>query len=151
MHRESRRDSRSRLWMAVALALLLALAACGGGDNDEAAEDASSSEPAAAANQAAVAEVAGDPEHGKELFVPTCGACHGPEGKGVENLGKDMTSSEFIAERTDAELLEFIKVGRAPDHPLNTTGVLMPPKGGNPALSDEDILDIIAYIHTLQE
>lgn len=144
MHRELRRESRGHLWMAVALALLLALAACGGGDNDEAAEGGSASEPAAA-------EVAGDPEHGKELFIPTCGACHGPEGKGVENLGKDMTNSEFIAERTDAELLEFVKVGRAPDHPLNTTGVLMPPKGGNPVLSDQDILDIIAYIHTLQE
>jgi hypothetical protein len=25
----------------------------------------------------------------------------------------------------------------------------MPPKGGNPALSDEDLIDIIAYIRTI--
>ena len=130
-------------WLIVFLALTLA--ACGGGQKD--------AEPAVAANEepAPTALPAGDPVHGKELFVPTCGACHGPEGKGVENLGKDMTSSEFIAEKTDAELLEFIKVGRAPDDPLNTTGVLMPPKGGNPALSDEDLTDVIAFIRTIHE
>ena len=81
----------------------------------------------------------------------TCGACHGPEGKGVTGLGKDMTHSEFIAEKTDAELLEFIKVGRAPDDPLNTTGVLMPPKGGNPALTDQQLMDIIAYVRSIHE
>jgi mono/diheme cytochrome c family protein len=83
--------------------------------------------------------------------MQTCSACHGPEGKGVENLGKDMTHSEFIAERTNQELLEFLHVGRAPDDPLNTTGVLMPPKGGNPAYTDEQLMDIIAYVRTLHE
>lgn len=93
---------------------------------------------------------AGDPVKGKELFV-TCAACHGPNGEGVEGLGKDMTASEFIAGKSDAELVEFIKVGRAPDDPLNTTGVAMLPKGGNPALTDEDLNDIVAYIRTLQK
>jgi disulfide bond formation protein DsbB len=36
-----------------------------------------------------------------------------------------------------------------PNEPENTTGVPMPPKGGNPALTDEQILEIIAFIHTL--
>ncbi len=93
---------------------------------------------------------AGDPVRGEELFV-TCAACHGPNGEGVEGLGKDMTASEFIASKSDDELVEFIKVGRAPDDPLNTTGVAMLPKGGNPALSDEDLYDIVAYIRTLQK
>jgi hypothetical protein len=51
----------------------------------------------------------------------------------------------------DAELLEFVKTGRPVGDPLNTTGVDMPPKGGNPALSDVQILDIIAHIRTLQQ
>ena len=38
-----------------------------------------------------------------------------------------------------------------PSHPDNTTGIQMPPKGGNPAMSDDDILDIIAYLRTLQD
>jgi hypothetical protein len=51
---------------------------------------------------------------------------------------------------TDEELVEFIKLGRQPDHPDNTTGVAMPPKGGNPAISDADLYDIVAWIRTLQ-
>lgn len=92
----------------------------------------------------------GDASAGQELFV-TCAACHGPAGEGVPGLGKDMTASEFIAGKTDDELVEFIKVGRAPDDPLNTTGVAMLPKGGNPALTDDDLYDIVAYIRTLQQ
>jgi disulfide bond formation protein DsbB len=60
-----------------------------------------------------------------------------------------MTASEFIADKSDDELIAFIKVGRDPSDPLNTTGVAMPPKGGNPALSDEDLQDIIAFIRTI--
>ena len=52
---------------------------------------------------------------------------------------------------SDQELLDFIKTGRPISHPDNTTGVDMPPKGGNPALTDEQLTDIIAYIRTLHE
>jgi len=93
----------------------------------------------------------GDVAAGQELFAATCAACHGPGGEGVPNLGKDMTASEFIAGKTDDELVGFIKTGRPPDDPLNTTGVAMLPKGGNPALSDEDLYDIVAFIRTLQQ
>ncbi len=93
---------------------------------------------------------AGDPVKGKENFA-TCAGCHGPEGKGITGLGKDMTSSEFINGQTDEQLLAFVKVGRPASDPLNTVGVDMPPKGGNPALTDAQIMDIIAYIRTLQQ
>jgi disulfide bond formation protein DsbB len=119
--------------VALLLALALVLAACGGRDE----------EPTAATAPA------GDPAKGQEMFATTCAACHGPAGQGVQGLGKDMTVSEFIGGLSDAELLAFIKVGRAPTDPLNTTGVLMPPKGGNPALTDEQLLDIIAYIRQI--
>lgn len=136
-----------RLLTMLLVALALVLGGCGGKDKKE--------EPAPAAAQqeeapAAAEEVAaGDPVKGKEMFATTCAACHGPEGKGVQGLGKDMTSSTFISERTDAELLEFILQGRAPTDPLNTTGVLMPPKGGNPALTDAQLMDIIAFIREI--
>jgi disulfide bond formation protein DsbB len=119
---------------ALLLILALAVTACGGAPTEPPPPPAP----------------AGDPVKGEELFV-TCAACHGPQGEGVEGLGKDMTVSEFIADRSDDDLVEFIKVGRAPDDPLNTTGVAMLPKGGNPALSDEDLYDIVAYIRTLQQ
>ncbi|MFZ2358198.1 MAG: cytochrome c, partial [Anaerolineae bacterium] len=104
----------------------------------------------AAQEPAAPAVVRGDPAKGKEAFV-TCAGCHGPDGKGITGLGKDMTSSEWIKSQTDEQLLAFLKVGRPASDPLNTTGVDMPPKGGNPALTDAQLLDIIAYIHSIQQ
>jgi disulfide bond formation protein DsbB len=87
---------------------------------------------------------------GKTLFAGTCAACHGPDAKGLPNLGKDMTTSEFISAQSDEELLAFIKTGRGPSDPLNTTGIDMPAKGGNPALGDDDIKLIIAYIRSVR-
>jgi disulfide bond formation protein DsbB len=94
---------------------------------------------------------AADLAAGKTMFASTCSACHGPAGEGVPGLGKDMTASEFISEKSDNELIEFLKVGRDPSDPLNSTGVAMPPKGGNPALSDEDLRNIVAFVRTLQK
>jgi disulfide bond formation protein DsbB len=92
----------------------------------------------------------GDPAAGQALFA-SCAACHGPTGEGIAGLGKDLTSSEFVSGKTDAELISFIKVGRDPSDPLNTTGIAMPPKGGNPALSDEDLFDILAYVRSIHK
>jgi disulfide bond formation protein DsbB len=88
--------------------------------------------------------------NGKALFSVTCTACHGADAKGLPGLGKDMTTSEFIASKSDAELVEFIKRGRAPDDPLNTTGVPMPPMGANPALTETDLLAIVEFIRSLR-
>jgi disulfide bond formation protein DsbB len=93
----------------------------------------------------------GDAVRGQQLYTTTCAACHGPNGEGVQGLGKDMRHSEFIASLSDEELLAFLKVGRDMSDPLNTTGVAMPPKGGNPALSDEQMLDIIAFMRSIHE
>ena len=62
----------------------------------------------------------------------------------------DMATSEFITSQSDAELVAFIKAGRLPADPLNTTGIAMPPSGGNPSLTDDDLANIVAYIRTLQ-
>ena len=99
----------------------------------------------------AEADTALDPEavaRGEISFV-LCSACHGMDARGVAGLGKDLVASEFVSGLTDEELLAFIKVGRPVWDPANTTGVDMPPRGGNPALMDEQIMDIIAYIRSL--
>ncbi len=92
----------------------------------------------------------GDAAHGEALFNQVCIACHGVGGEGIEGLGKPLPTSTFVASLSDRELLDFVKTGRPANHPDNTTGVDMPPKGGNPALTDQDILDIISYIRILQ-
>jgi disulfide bond formation protein DsbB len=117
-------------------AAALALAACGGGG--ESATNAPSGP-------------VGDPAQGQTLFVGTCSSCHGPEATGITGLGKDLTTSTWVAEQSDADLIEFIKTGRPASDPLNTTGVDMPPRGGNPALTDEDLADIVAWLRTIHK
>ena len=81
----------------------------------------------------------------------TCSACHGRDARGLPKLGKDLVHSDFCRKLDDDALLAFVKRGRDPSDPLNTTQVAMPPKGGNPALSDDDLLDVISYVRSLQK
>lgn len=86
---------------------------------------------------------------GEALFNGTCIVCHGAGGVGIEGLGKPLTTSTFIAELTDDELLSFLIVGRSDTDPLNTTGIAMPARGGNTDLTDADLLDVVAYLRTI--
>lgn len=145
-----------RLCVILVLLSLLAMsvAACGGDEEPTPAPTVAPTTAAAPAEQAAPADQAatapaGDAEKGKALFAGTCAACHGPAGEGVQGLGKDMTKSEFIAGLSDEALMAFVKTGRPTSDPLNTTKVDMPPKGGNPALTDEQLTDIIAFIRSI--
>jgi mono/diheme cytochrome c family protein len=91
----------------------------------------------------------GEAAVGQRLFDANCALCHGRGGVGKLPLGKDLRQNEFIAALTDDQLVEFLKEGRRADHPLNEKGVDMPPKGGNPGLTDEDLLTIVAYLRSL--
>ena len=142
---------RSVVLLLILAALIAGTAACGGGNNDEqAADDAAAVDQAAEAVEAAIV---GDPAAGETIYQVSCVACHGPDARGVEGLGKSLhpEDSDFISDRTDAELVEYIKVGRRIDDPLNTTGIDMPPKGGNPAMTEEQMYDVVAFMRTLDE
>lgn len=136
-----RRDTMRRLILGL-LALTLVAAACGGGDD---AADTT----AATTTTAATVPSRGDAANGAELYTGSCQACHGPEGAGVEGLGKPWVGSDFINARTDDEMFAFLLEGRPADHPENTTGIAMNPRGGNPNLTDDDLYDLIAYMRTL--
>jgi len=122
--------------LSVLLAASFLLTACGGGAS------APAEKPSGAAGNAA---------KGADVYAGACIFCHGADAKGLPGLGKDMTTSEFIKGLPDAELIAFIKTGRPASDPANTTGVDMPPKGGNPALTDQDLADVVAYIRTLMK
>ncbi len=92
---------------------------------------------------------AGDAEKGRAVWDSTCRTCHGASGEGLPGSGKPIKGSPFVNEQTDAQLLKFLKVGRAPSDPLNTTGSQMPPKGGNPLLKDADLKNVIAFVRTM--
>jgi len=94
---------------------------------------------------------AGDPVAGQAAYQTTCIACHGPAAEGVPGLGKDLTTSDWVASQSDADLLAMFKTGRPAADPLNTTGIDMPPKGGNPALTDDDLQNIVAYLRSIHK
>ena len=126
-------------WISFVLGVSVLLAACGGssgGGNTEAGKPAYSDKMIA---------------EGATLFGQSCFACHGADGKGLPNLGKDLTDNEFVKSSSDAELLAYVLAGRTADDPLNTTGVAMPPKGGFNFLTDDDINSIIAFVRSIEE
>ena len=86
---------------------------------------------------------------GRELFMGTCTACHGPNGEALPNLGKDLAHSEFVKKQTDSQLKMFLMLGRQTWDPLNTTGVAMPGKGGNPMITDDNLKDIVQFLRYL--
>lgn len=87
---------------------------------------------------------------GRQDYMTTCTACHGPRGEARPGLGKDIAHSEFVRSQSDMGLLGFLKMGRSTWDPLNTTGVEMPGKGGNPMLTDDDLRELVAYMRFLQ-
>ena len=119
--------------------LALAMAACGGGASDTSSDSGSSAGTGA-----------GDPVKGATVYTSTCSACHGGDLQGIDGLGKPLAPSEFVADHTEEELAAFIAVGRPAGDPDNTQGVDMPPKGGNPSLTDQDLLDVSAYLKAQQ-
>ncbi|MBL8146398.1 MAG: c-type cytochrome [Anaerolineae bacterium] len=86
---------------------------------------------------------------GQRIYGGLCFACHAQGGVGITGLGKPLVNSEFVDGLTDAELVAFLEVGRQPTDPLNTTGQLMPARGGNPALTEEDLYNVTAYLRSL--
>lgn len=127
--------------LGVLAAAALWLAACGG----------SGSSAPVSAEAEKFKSLVGDPAKGQAAFESTCVSCHGPDAKGIAGLGKDLTTSEWAKGQGDPDLILFLTKGRPAGDPLNTTGVDMPPRGGNPALKDQDLADIVAYVRTLEK
>lgn len=118
-------------------AFALVLAACsGGGGGDDGGSDAT----------LPPSPGTGDAVAGADVYTATCAACHGPELAGIDGLGRPLAPSDFVTSQSEGDLASFVTVGRAADDPANTTGIMMPPKGGNPALNEQDLLDVAAYM-----
>lgn len=125
--------------LIISMSLALLVAACGDGTTDS-----------PVATEAPVATPSGDVAAGEALFQASCTACHGVDAMGIDGLGKAVPGSEFIIATSEDGLVSFLKTGRSVSDPENTTGVDMPPKGGNPALDDTDLIDLVAYLKSLQ-
>jgi heme/copper-type cytochrome/quinol oxidase subunit 3 len=93
----------------------------------------------------------GDASQGKRIFLGTCAACHAPDGSGVKGQGQNLRDSLFLKDKTDEQALAFVKVGRQPFDPESKLHLTMPARGGNPSLSDANLLDAIAYVRELEK
>lgn len=127
---------RNKWTLVATLALAAVVAGCGGG-GDKAASGG---------------KVAGDAAKGKVAYENSCISCHGADAKGMPGLGKSLvTKSDWMKKQNDEALVAFIKQGRPASDPENTTKVDMPPKGGNPALTDDDIVNLVAFLRSIQK
>lgn len=84
----------------------------------------------------------GNIEHGRAVYSQTCIACHRADGKGAIEGIPDFTTVDSRLFKPDDVLLADVING------FQSKGSLMamPPKGGNPDLSEQDLADAIAYM-----
>jgi cytochrome c5 len=72
---------------------------------------------------------------GKAVYEKTCAACHDTGVAGAPKVGDKAAWAEHIAEGTEHLVQTAIKGEGA-----------MPPKGGNPALSEEEVRAAVNYM-----
>lgn len=108
-----------------------------------AAGESESHLPLATIDAAAQIEAA---QQGRTLYVQACAACHGPDAQGIEHLGPTLVASPVIVEQSEEEALALIRAGILLDNPENQSGLVMPPSGGRPDLSDVELLSVIRYL-----
>lgn len=79
---------------------------------------------------------------GQAVYEQTCIACHGADGRGAIAGVPGFSSAGGPMAKTDAVLLQSITHGlKTPGNPIS-----MPAKGGNPALGDEELRAVLAYL-----
>jgi len=92
--------------------------------------------------------VEGDPAIGAQLFAMTCATCHGVDARGMPEQGVSLKGSAFIARNADPSLIRFLRAGRPASDARSITGRMMPARGGNRDLTDQDLADIVRYLRT---
>ena len=89
----------------------------------------------------------GDPARGATLYAQNCATCHGTslEG-GIGAVLNPIDKLPGVSNPLDPNfLIDIITNGRTPQ-PGDPKAIAMPAKGGNAALTDQDVKDMAAYI-----
>lgn len=88
------------------------------------------------------AVVAAPADQGKQVYETACITCHGANGKGTLPGVPDLTTKGGVLSKPDAVLLKHTTEGfQSPGSPMP-----MPPKGGNPSLTEAQIRAAIGYM-----
>ena len=83
---------------------------------------------------------------GKRVWEDTCESCHGAGGEGVNGKSQDIRGSELVRSQTGTDLAMFVKKGRKPLDPANTSGWDMPAMGGKARLTDMELTSVVLYM-----
>lgn len=99
---------------------------------------------AATASYASEADgvVVGDVARGQDVYNGTCVACHGKNGKGELPGIPDLTRADGPLSQSDDVLIKNMIEGVATEGAF----IEMPPMGGNPDLSEQDIVHVLWYM-----
>lgn len=82
---------------------------------------------------------------GEKIYSDTCIVCHGPDGRGLVPGAPDfMKKPSVLSVRPTNLVTERIEKGV---HPPKPAMMAMPPKGGNPSLTHQDILNAQDYLY----
>jgi disulfide bond formation protein DsbB len=68
----------------------------------------------------------------------------------MPHQGPALGTSVFLAKQSDEQLAAFIKMGRLPTDRQSVMRLYMPPLGGNFALKEQDLAQIVAHLRRLQ-
>ncbi|MEZ4680671.1 MAG: disulfide oxidoreductase [Caldilineaceae bacterium] len=93
-------------------------------------------------------EATADLTAGAARYAESCAPCHGADAQGIDGLGTDLRTSALVRDESEGDLLAMIRNGLTAEHLENKSGIAMPPSGGRPDLSDDDILSIIRYLRS---
>jgi disulfide bond formation protein DsbB/cytochrome c5 len=78
---------------------------------------------------------------GARLFAQSCAGCHA-----AQTLGHVNIRASWLAGKSEAELIALIKQGRKVGAPENFSKQDMPPYGGQPLLSDQQVGELARYL-----
>lgn len=87
---------------------------------------------------AALPPLHGDTERGRRLYQLNCSGCHGPDGRG--GIAPEIGNPVFQQTATDEFIVHTIRFGR------QNTPMPAFQRSDAPALSDQDLSDLLAYI-----
>lgn len=128
---------------------IVALVGCGRSGSSAGQASDSANVPPATQGTVPIPPV-GNAVRGKQLFADNCAICHGKHGQGIALVGQDLQTSKLVLSLPMAQIVAFIKHGRAATNPINHRHIAMPPFGGNANLTNQNLYDIVAYLRKLQ-